>query len=143
MSASNNDPTPGSEPEFNLNSEKFYRSLDDLIAFKVRTENFNGNQFRIGMMWSINIGEAAFFANSEFEGDGWYVTSVERVFDEDFFNNLDPTEGTCESESDEDDGVEDDIDVEDQEDKAEINVESEKEVIDPLFFEIMRNIDWG
>ena len=138
MSASNNDPTPGSEPEFNLNSEKFYRSLDDLIAFKVRVENFNGNQFRIETMWSINIGEAAFFANSEFEGEGWYVTSVERVFDEDFFNNLDPTEGVWESESDEDDEVEDDIDVDDHEDEVEVT----KEEVDATFFEMMRNIDW-
>jgi hypothetical protein len=127
MSASNNDPTPGSEPEFNLNSEKFYRSLDDLIAFKVRVENFNGNQYRIETMWSINIGEAAFFANSEFECDGWYVTSVERVFDEDFFNNLDPTEG-----------LEDKTDEEEEED-AEVEVVD----TDSLFFEIMRNIDWG
>ena len=126
MSASNNDPTPGSEPEFNLNSEKFYRSLDDLIAFKVRVENFNGNQYRIETMWSINIGEAAFFANSEFECDGWYVTSVERVFDEDFFNNLDPTEG-----------LEDKTDEEEEED-AEVEVVD----TDSLFFEIMRNIDW-
>ena len=138
MSASNNDPTPGSEPEFNLNSEKFYRSLDNLIAFKVRVENFNGNQYRIETMWSINIGEAAFFANSEFEGDGWYVTSVERVFDEDFFNNLDPTEGVWESESDDDDEVEDDIDLDDHE----IEVEVTKEEVDATFFEIMRNIDW-
>jgi hypothetical protein len=120
MSASNNDPTPGSEPEFNLNSEKFYKSLDDLIAFKVRVENFNGNQYRIETMWSINIGEAAFFANSEFECDGWYVTSVERVFDEDFFNNLDPTEG-----------------LEDETDDEEEEVDT-----DSLFFEMMRNIDW-
>ena len=139
MSASNNDPTPGSEPEFNLNSEKFYRSLDNLIAFKVRVENFNGNQYRIETMWSINIGEAAFFANSEFEGDGWYVTSVERVFDEDFFNNLDPTEGVWESESDDDDEVEDDIDLDDHE----IEVEVTKEEVDATFFEIMRNIDRG
>ena len=125
MSASNNDPTPGSEPEFNLNSEKFYRSLDDLIAFKVRVENFNGNQYRIETMWSISIGEAAFFVNSEFECDGWYVTSVERVFDEDFFNNLDPTEGVWESESDEEDDEEEEVDT------------------DSLFLEIMRNIDWG
>ena len=140
MSASNNDPTPGSEPEFNLNSEKFYRSLDNLIAFKVRVENFNGNQYRIETMWSINIGEAAFFANSEFEGDGWYVTSVERVFDEDFFNNLDPTEGVWESESDDDDEVEDDIDVDvdDHEDEVEVT----KEEVDATFFEMMRNIDW-
>ena len=132
MSASNNDPTPGSEPEFNLNSEKFYRSLDDLIAFKVRVENFNGNQYRIETMWSINIGEAAFFANSEFECDGWYVTSVERVFDEDFFNNLDPTEG-----------LEDETDEEEEED-AEVEVDEVEEVdTDSLFFEIMRNIDWG
>ena len=124
MSASNNDPTPGSEPEFNLNSEKFYRSLDDLIAFKVRVENFNGNQYRIETMWSINIGEAAFFANSEFEVDGWYVTSVERVFDEDFFNNLDPTEG-----------LQDKTDEEEEEDAEEVDTDS-------LFFEIMRNIDW-
>jgi hypothetical protein len=125
MSASNNDPTPGSEPEFNLNSEKFYRSLDDLIAFKVRVENFNGNQYRIETMWSINIGEAAFFANSEFECDGWYVTSVERVFDDEFFKNIDPTEG-LEEEIDED-GVE--------EDAEEVDTDS-------LFFEIMRNIGW-
>ena len=139
MSASNNDPTPGSEPEFNLNSEKFYRSLDDLIAFKVRVENFNGNQYRIETMWSINIGEAAFFANSEFEGGGWYVTAVERVFDEDFFNNLDPTEGVWESESDDDeDEVEDDIDVDDHEDEVEVT----KEEVDATFFEMMRNIDW-
>ena len=123
MSASNNDPTPGSEPEFNLNSEKFYRSLDDLIAFKVRVENFNGNQYRIETMWSINIGEAAFFANSEFEVDGWYVTSVERVFDEDFFKNIDPTEG-LQDETDEEEEVEEEADT------------------DSLFFEIMRNIDW-
>ena len=128
MSASNNDPTPGSEPEFNLNSEKFYRSLDDLIAFKVRVENFNGNQYRIETMWSINIGEAAFFANSEFECDGWYVTSVERVFDEDFFNNLDPTEGLVDETDD------------DEEEDAEEEVEVDT---DTLFFEIMRNIDWG
>jgi hypothetical protein len=132
MSASNNDPTPGSEPEFNLNSEKFYRSLDDLIAFKVRVENFNGNQYRIETMWSINIGEAAFFANSEFEVDGWYVTSVERVFDEDFFKNIDPTEG-LEDETDEEEEVEEDA----EEDEAE-EVDT-----DSLFFEIMRNIDWG
>ena len=140
MSASNNDPTPGSEPEFNLNSERFYRSLDDLIAFKVRVENFNGNQYRIETMWSINIGEAAFFANSEFEGGGWYVTSVERVFDEDFFSNLDPTEGVWESESDDDDEVEDDIDVDvdDHEDEVEVT----KEEVDATFFEMMRNIDW-
>ena len=132
MSASNNDPTPGSEPEFNLNSEKFYRSLDDLIAFKVRVENFNGNQYRIETMWSINIGEAAFFANSEFEGDGWYVTSVERVFDEDFFKNIDPTEGLeVEAESDEDEDEVEEDEVEEDEDDSEA-----------VFFEIMRNIDW-
>ena len=123
MSASNNDPTPGSEPEFNLNSEKFYRSIDELIAFKVRVENFNGNQYRIETMWSINIGEAAFFANSEFECDGWYVTSVERVFDEDFFKNIDPTEG-LQDETDEEEEVEEEADT------------------DSLFLEIMRNIDW-
>jgi hypothetical protein len=139
MSASNNDPTPGSEPEFNLNSEKFYRSIDELIAFKVHTENFNGNQFRTGMMWSINIGEAAHFAHTEFECDGWYVTKIERVFDEDFFNNLDPTEGVWESESDDDeDEVEDDIDVDDHEDEMEVT----KKEVDATFFEIMRNIDW-
>jgi broad specificity polyphosphatase/5'/3'-nucleotidase SurE len=139
MSASNNDPTPGSEPEFNLNSEKFYRSLDDLIAFKVRVENFNNNAFRSHTMWSINIGEAAHFAHTEFESDGWYVTSVERVFDEDFFNNLDPTEGVWESESDDDDDeVEDDIDVDDHEDEVEVT----KEEVDATFFEMMRNIDW-
>ena len=138
MSASNNDPTPGSEPEFNLNSEKFYRSLDDLIAFKVSVENFNNNAFRSHTMWSINIGEAAHFAHTEFESDGWYVTSVERVFDEDFFNNLDPTEGVWESESDEDDEVEDDIDVDDHEDEVEVT----KEEVDATFFEMMRNIDW-
>jgi hypothetical protein len=132
MSASNNDPTPGSEPEFNLNSEKFYRSLDDLISFKVRVENFNGNQYRIETMWSINIGEAAFFANSEFECDGWYVTSVERVFDEDFFNNLDPTEGLV-----------DETDDDDDEEDEEVEVDEVEEVdTDSLFFEIMRNIDW-
>ena len=135
MSASNNDPTPGSEPEFNLNSEKYYRSLDDLIAFKVRTENFNGNQFRIGMMWSINIGEAAHFAHTEFECDGWYVTSVERVFDDEFFNNIDPTEGLeVEAESD-DDEVEDDDDDTDE-------VEEDDDDTEAVFFEIMRNIDW-
>ena len=123
MSASNNDPTPGSEPEFNLNSEKFYRSIDELIAFNVHTENFNGNQCRTGMMWSINIGEAAFFANSEFEVDGWYVTSVERVFDQDFFKNIDPTEG-LQDETDEEEEVEEEADT------------------DSLFLEIMRNIDW-
>jgi len=138
MSASNNDPTPGSEPEFNLNSEKFRKSLDDLIEFKVSVENFNNNAVRSHTMWSINIGEAAFFANSEFESDGWYVTSVERVFDEDFFNNLDPTEGVWESESDEDDEVEDDIDVDDHEDEVEVT----KEEVDATFFEMMRNIDW-
>ena len=127
MSASNNDPTPGSEPEFNLNSEKFYRSLDDLIAFKVGTENFNGNAFRSHTMWSINIGEAAHFAHTEFECDGWYVTSVERVFDEEFFNNLDPTEGL----------------VDETDDDKEEDAEEEEDVdIDTLFFEIMRNIDW-
>ena len=123
MSASNNDPTPGSEPEFNLNSEKFYRSIDELIAFKVHTENFNGNQFRTGMMWSINIGEAAHFAHTEFECDGWYVTSVERVFDEDFFKNIDPTEG-LQDETDEEEEVEEEADT------------------DSLLLEIMRNIDW-
>ena len=123
MSASNNDPTPGSEPEFNLNSEKFYRSLDDLIAFKVRVENFNGNQYRIETMWSINIGEAAFFANSEFECDGWYVKSVERVFDDEFFKNIDPTEG-----------LEEEIDEDEEEEEVDT---------DSLFLEIMRNIDWG
>ena len=132
MSASNNDPTPGSEPEFNLNSEKFYRSIDELIAFKVRTENFNGNQYRIGMMWSINIGEAAHFAHTEFECDGWYVTKIERVFDEDFFNNLDPTEGLVDET--------DDDEEEDREEDAEEEVEVDT---DTLFFEIMRNIDWG
>jgi hypothetical protein len=132
MSASNNDPTPGSEPEFNLNSEKFYRSLDDLIAFKVRVENFNGNQYRIETMWSINIGEAAFFANSEFECDGWYVTSVERVFDDEFFKNIDPTEG-----------LEEEIDEDDVEEDAEVEVDEVEEVDnDSLFFKIMRNIDW-
>ena len=130
MSASNNDPTPGSEPEFNLNSEKFYRSLDDLIAFKVRVENFNGNQYRIETMWSINIGEAAFFANSEFECDGWYVTSVERVFDDEFFKNIDPTEG-----------LEDKTDEDEVEEDAEGD-EAEEVDTDSLFFEIMRNIDW-
>ena len=123
MSASNNDPTPGSEPEFNLNSEKYYKSLDNLIAFKVRTENFNGNQYRIGMMWSINIGEAAHFAHTEFECDGWYVTSVERVFDDEFFKNIDPTEG-LQDETDEEEEVEEEADT------------------DSLFLEIMRNIDW-
>jgi len=127
MSASNNDPTPGSEPEFNLNSEKYYKSLDNLIAFRVRTENFNGNQYRIGMMWSINIGEAAHFAHTEFECDGWYVTKIERVFDEDFFNNLDPTEGLVDETDD------------DEEEDAEEEVEVDT---DTLFFEIMRNIDW-
>jgi len=132
MSASNNDPTPGSEPEFNLNSEKFYRSLDDLIAFKVRVENFNGNQYRIETMWSINIGEAAFFANSEFEVDGWYVTSVERVFDDEFFKNIDPTEG-----------LEEEIDEDEVEEDEEVEVGEAEEVdTDSLFFEIMRNVDW-
>jgi hypothetical protein len=74
-------------------------------------------------MWSINIGEAAFFANSEFECDGWYVTSVERVFDEDFFKNIDPTEG-LQDETDEEEEVEEEADT------------------DSLFLEIMRNIDW-
>jgi hypothetical protein len=132
MSASNNDPTPGSEPEFNLNGEKFYKSLDDLIAFKVRTENFNGNQYRIGMMWSINIGEAAHFAHTEFECDGWYVTSVERVFDDEFFKNIDPTEGLA-----------DETDEDEEEDDEEEEVDEAEEVdTDSLFFEIMRNIDW-
>ena len=138
MSASNNDPTPGSEPEFNLNSEKYYKSLDNLIAFKVRTENFNGNQFRIGMMWSINIGEAAHFAHTEFECDGWYVTSVERVFDDEFFNNIDPTEGLeveAESDDDEEDEVEEEVEDEVEEDEDEDDTEA-------VFFEIMRNIDW-
>ena len=125
MSASNNDPTPGSEPEFNLNSEKFYRSLDDLIAFKVRVENFNGNQYRIETMWSINIGEAAHFAHTEFECDGWYVTSVERVFDDEFFKNIDPTEG-----------------LEEEIDEDEVEEDAEEVDTDSLFFEIMRNIDW-
>ena len=132
MSASNNDPTPGSEPEFNLNSEKYYKSLDNLIAFKVRTENFNGNQFRIGMMWSINIGEAAHFAHTEFECDGWYVTSVERVFDDEFFKNIDPTEGLeVEAEPNEDEDDEDEVEEDEDEDDTEA-----------VFFEIMRNIDW-
>jgi len=132
MSASNNDPTPGSEPEFNLNSEKYYKSLDNLIAFKVRTENFNGNQYRIGMMWSINIGEAAHFAHTEFECDGWYVTSVERVFDDEFFKNIDPTEG-----------LEEEIDEDEVEEDEEVEVGEAEEVdTDSLFFEIMRNIDW-
>jgi hypothetical protein len=74
-------------------------------------------------MWSINIGEAAFFAKSEFEVDGWYVTSVERVFDEDFFKNIDPTEG-LQDETDEEEEVEEEADT------------------DSLFLEIMRNIDW-
>ena len=62
---------------------------------------------------------------------------MERVFDEDFFNNIDPTEGVWESESDEDDEVEDDEDETD-----EIEVEVTKEEVDATFFEIMRNIDW-
>ena len=78
-------------------------------------------------MWSINIGEAAHFAHTEFECDGWYVTSVERVFDDEFFKNIDPTEGLeVEAESDED---EDD--------------EEEEVDTDSLFLEIMRNINWG
>ena len=134
MSASNNDPTLGSEPEFNLNSEKYYKSLDNLIAFKVRTENFNGNQYRIGMMWSINIGESAHFAHTEFECDGWYVTSVERVFDDEFFKNIDPTEGLeVEAESDED---------EDDEDEVEEDEDEDEDDTEAVFFEIMRNIDW-
>jgi hypothetical protein len=83
-------------------------------------------------MWSINIGEAAFFANSEFECDGWYVTSVERVFDDEFFKNIDPTEG-----------LEEEIDEDDVEEDAEVEVDEVEEVdTDSLFFEIMRNIDW-
>ncbi|MEI8323044.1 MAG: hypothetical protein WCG49_08030 [Actinomycetes bacterium] len=138
MSASNNDPTPGSEPEFNLNSEKFYRSLDELIEFKVSVENFNRNSVKSYTLWSINIVEAALFARNEFEEDGWYITSVERVFDDEFFNNIDPTEGVRESEFDEDDEVEDDIDVDDHEDEVEVT----KEEVDATFFEMMRNIDW-
>jgi hypothetical protein len=84
------------------------------------------------MMWSINIGEAAHFAHTEFECDGWYVTSVERVFDDEFFKNIDPTEG-LEDETDEEEEVEEDA----EEDEAE-EVDT-----DSLFFEIMRNIDWG
>jgi hypothetical protein len=82
-------------------------------------------------MWSINIGEAAFFANSEFEVDGWYVTSVERVFDEDFFKNIDPTEGLVD-ETDDDEGEDEEVGVD----------EVEQVDTDSLFFEIMRNIDW-
>ena len=141
MSASNNDPTPGSEPEFDLNSEKFRKSLDELIEFKVSVENFNRNSVKSYTLWSINIVEAALFVRNEFEEDGWYITSVERVFDEDFFNNLDPTEGVHEVESD-DDEIEDDIDVDDHEDEVELDVQVQKEVTDSLFFEIMRNIDW-
>ena len=128
MSASNNDPTPGSEPEFNFNSEKFRKSLDELIEFKVSVENFNRNSVKSYTLWSINIVEAALFARNEFEEGGWYMTSVERVFDDEFFNKIDPTEGVRESEFN-------DNDDEDEEEEEEVDTDS-------LFFEIMRNIDW-
>ena len=80
-------------------------------------------------MWSINIGEAAHFAHTEFECDGWYVTSVERVFDDEFFKNIDPTEG-LEVEAEFDESDEDEIDEEEHDDT------------EAVFFEIMRNIDW-
>lgn len=124
MSASNNDPIPEFEPEFDLSSEKFRKSLDDLIVFRVGVENFNGNSYRGHEVWSINIGEAAFFARNEFEGDGWYVTSVERVFDDEFFKNTDLTEG-----------LEDETDEENEEWEDEGDT-------DAVFLEMMRNIDW-
>lgn len=121
MSAPHDDPTPESEPGFHPLNKQFLESLHNLISFKARVENFNRNMVKISTLWSINIAEAAIFAHNEFEGDGWYVTSVERTFDDVFFDNLDPT-----------------AEVIDENDES----EKDHDDTDSRFFNIIKNIDW-
>lgn len=70
------------------NFEHLFHNLGDLIEFEVMTENFNANMIRTYKMWSVSLAEAATTAFDDFERDGWYVSSITRVFDDEFFEGL-------------------------------------------------------
>ncbi|MBM3967966.1 MAG: hypothetical protein FJ308_23365 [Planctomycetes bacterium] len=81
-------PTPRHNDEnhrFDPRSEAFLASLRNLIEFKVTRQNFNENRFEVCSVFSRIMVDALEYAASELEGDGWYLESITRIWDDRFF----------------------------------------------------------
>lgn len=67
---------------FDPRSEAFLESLRNLIEFKIRRENFDANSVEIHHLYSRSMVDALDCATNELEGDGWYIMSISRIWDE-------------------------------------------------------------
>jgi len=81
-------PESSDTPGFDPRSEKFLESLRNLVEFKIRRQNFDQNQVEIQKIYSRSMADALDFATNELEGDGWYLESITRIWDERFFDEL-------------------------------------------------------
>lgn len=79
---------PDDFPHFDPRDERFLEGLRNLIEFKVERQHFEENRFETHHVYSRSMIDAVEFASSELEGDGWFIESITRVWDEQFFANL-------------------------------------------------------
>ena len=96
--------SPGDTPRFDPRSEKFLESLRNLLEFRVVRQQFDENRIEIHHVYSRSMIDALEHATAQLEGDGWYVESITRIWDERFFANLAGTGDSIVESTDEDDG---------------------------------------
>ena len=80
--------SPGDTPRFDPRSEQFLESLRNLLDFRVVRQQFDENRIEIHHVYSRSMIDALEHATTQLEGDGWYVESITRIWDEQFFANL-------------------------------------------------------
>ena len=80
--------SPGDTPRFDPRSEKFLESLRNLLEFRVVRQQFDENRIEIHHVYSSSMIDALEHATAQLEGGGWYVESITRIWDEQFFANL-------------------------------------------------------
>ena len=80
--------SPGDTPRFDPRSEQFLESLRNLLEFEVVRQHFDENRIEIHHVYSRSMIDALEHATAQLEGGGWYVESITRIWDEQFFANL-------------------------------------------------------
>lgn len=96
--------SPGDTPHFDPRSEKFLESLRNLVEFEVVRQHFDENRIEILHVYSRSMIDALEHATAQLEGDGWYIESITRIWDEQFFANLTGTSDLIVKSTDDDDG---------------------------------------
>jgi len=73
---------PNESRDFDPRSERFFESLRNLLAFEIELFDTSEHFYRYERLFSINIVEAADFADAHLAVEPWITTQVRRLIDD-------------------------------------------------------------